>query len=199
MYPNFVSSEAVLASENLIFTQHANDLEAYNASLHPFIRNSVASMDFGPVLLNQRQNKNNDKGPVRKTTETFQLATAFLFQSPIQNFGITPGNVKESPAFLIDLLKRVPTTWDETAFIEGYPGKYCVLARRHHDQWYFVGINAEKQVKKITLKVSQRQSPELKLYSDKPTREAQLQMVRTNKKGEITVEIQPGGAFIITN
>ena len=52
MYPNFAGSEAVLASENLIFGQYANDTEAYNASLHPFIRNTVGSMDFGPVLLN---------------------------------------------------------------------------------------------------------------------------------------------------
>lgn len=97
MYPNFAGSEAVLASENLIFTQHANDHEAYNATLHPFIRNSVASMDFGPVLLNKQHNRNNDGGNRRKTTETFQMATAVLFQSPIQNFGITPNNLTENP------------------------------------------------------------------------------------------------------
>src|SRR5690606_34586128 len=151
MYPNFVGSEAVLASENLVFTQHANDTEAFNATLHPFIRNAVASMDFGPVLLNKQHNRQNNGGSVRRTTEIFQLATAVLFQTPVQNFGITPNNLNEYPASVIDFMKKVPTTWDETIHIDGYPGKYCVLARRHGDTWYVVGINAEKQEKTLTL------------------------------------------------
>jgi hypothetical protein len=75
-------SEAVLASENLIFTQHANDMEAFNACLHPFIRNATGCMEFGPVLLNKRHNRTNDGGSVRRTTDIFQLATAVLFQNP---------------------------------------------------------------------------------------------------------------------
>jgi hypothetical protein len=199
MYPNFASAEAVLASENLIFTQHANDFEAYNASLHPFIRNSVASMDFGPVLLNKRHNKTNDNGTVRKTTEVFQVATSILFQSPIQNYGVTPNNLQDCPPALLDLLKAIPTTWDETVFLDGYPGKYCVLARRHGDKWYITGVNAEKQVKKLTLKLPMVGNAALRLYTDKPTREAQLQTVRLNKKGEISVDIQPDGGIVIVN
>lgn len=199
MYPNFVSAEAVLASENLIFTQHANDFEAYNASLHPFIRNSVASMEFGPVLLNKRHHKTNDKGTVRKTTDVFQVATSILFQSPIQNYGVTPNNLQDAPAIMIDLLKAVPTTWDETVFLDGYPGKYCVLARRHGDKWYITGVNAEKQVKKLNLKLPMVGNGDLQLYTDKPTREAQLQKVRLNRKGEISVDIQPDGGFVIVN
>lgn len=199
MYPNFVSAEAVLASENLIFTQHANDFEAYNASLHPFIRNSVASMDFGPVLLNKRHSKTNDKGSVRKTTDVFQVATSILFQSPIQNYGVTPDNLQDCPAIILDLLKAVPTTWDETIFLDGYPGKYCVLARRHGDKWYITGVNAEKQVKKLTLRLPMVGDSALQLYTDKPTREAQLQQVRLNRKGEISVDIQPDGGFVIVN
>lgn len=62
MYPNYVGSEAVLASENLIFSQHSCDTEAYNASLHPFIRNAVGCMEFGGTLLNKRLNRGNDGG-----------------------------------------------------------------------------------------------------------------------------------------
>src|SRR5690606_30427481 len=115
-------SEAVLASENLIFTQEANDAEAYNATLHPFIRNAVGSMDFGPVLLNKRHDKANKNGKIRKTTETFQLATAILFQTPVQNFGITPNNLTDMPSHVIDFMKDIPTTWDQTVFLDGYPG-----------------------------------------------------------------------------
>lgn len=199
MYPNFVGSEAVLASENLIFTQHANDTEAYNACLHPFIRNSVASMDFGPVLLNKEHNKENKGGKIRKTTETFQLATAVLFQTPVQNFGITPNNLTEYPAFVIDFMKNVPTTWDETVFIDGYPGKYVVLARRHADKWYVVGVNAEKTVKKVEVNLPMLSGSKLSFYSDKSDRSPKMEKIELNKNGKMTLNIQPDGGIIITN
>ena len=53
MYPNFASAEAVVASENLYFGQYRCDREAFSATLHPFIRNTVAAMDFGGSTLNK--------------------------------------------------------------------------------------------------------------------------------------------------
>ena len=111
MYPNYVGSEAVLASENLIFTQHRCDTEAFNACLHPFIRNTVGCMEFGGTLLNKRMNKTNDGGTERKTTDVFQIATAVLFQNPIQNFALAPNNLTDAPKPIIDFMKDVPTTW----------------------------------------------------------------------------------------
>src|SRR5690606_35616865 len=69
MFPNFVGSEAVLASEMLVFVQDTRDQEAFYASLHPFIRNSVASMEIGGVILNKYLNKGNKKGQKRLTTD----------------------------------------------------------------------------------------------------------------------------------
>ena len=97
MYPNYAGSEAVLASENLIFSQHACDNEAFNATLHPFIRNAVGCMEFGGVFLNKRLNRGNDGGTTRRTTDIFQLATAVLFQNPIQNFALAPNNLADAP------------------------------------------------------------------------------------------------------
>jgi hypothetical protein len=197
MYPNFVGSEAVLASENLIFTQHANDTEAFNASLHPFIRNAVGSMDFGPVLLNKRHNRENNGGMIRKTTETFQLATAVLFQTPVQNFGITPNNLTEMPAHVIDFMKQVPTIWDETVLIDGYPGKYVVLARRNGDRWYIAGINAEKKVKELTLHLPMLSSEKWELHQDNKNRSPQHNVLPAPKDKQLKVTLQPDGGFII--
>jgi len=197
MYPNFVGNEAVLASENLIFTQHANDNEAFNASLHPFIRNAVGSMDFGPVLLNKRHNKKNDGGTIRKTTETFQLATAVLFQTPVQNFGITPNNLSDMPAHVIDFMKNVPTTWDNTVLIDGYPGKYCVLARQHRDIWYIAAINAEKVDKTITVSLPMLTASEVSLYSDLDDKSPQKAQLKLNKNKQVKLKILANGGAII--
>ena len=87
MYPNFASSEAVLASENLHFSQGSCDHEAFNATLHPFIRNTVGSMDFGGSALNKYYNADNaPRGSRRVTSDVYALATAVLFQSPVQHF-----------------------------------------------------------------------------------------------------------------
>lgn len=199
MYPNFAGSEAVLASENLIFSQHANDHEAYNATLHPFIRNSLASMDFGPVLLNKQHNRDNNGGHRRMTTETFQMATAVLFQSPIQNFGITPNNLTEQPSFVIAFLKEIPTLWDETLFIDGYPGKFAVLARRHGEQWYVAAINAGEEVKEVNIALPMLSGQIVSHYSDNKDRTPQLSRVSVGEEGEIRLTVQPGGGSILTN
>ena len=144
MYPNFVAAEAVLASENLHFGQGACDAEAFNACIHPFIRNTVGSMDFGGSALNKRYSADNQHGTVRKTSDVFAMATAVLFQSSVQHFALAPNNIYDAPAWAIQFMKDVPTLWDETRFIDGYPGKYVILARRSGDKWYIAGVTSDK-------------------------------------------------------
>lgn len=198
MYPNFVGSEAVLASENLIFTQYANDNEAYNATLHPFIRNSVGSMDFGPVLLNKRHNRTNDGGHTRKTTDIFQLATAVLFQTPVQNFAIAPNNLTDCAPLVIDFMKEVPTEWDDVVFVDGYPGKYVVLARRKGDSWYVAGINATKETIDVKANLPMMAGKKVSLYSDaKKDRSPQLTEISVKKNGDVKLTILPEGGVIL--
>lgn len=197
MYPNYVGSEAVLASENLVFDQHFDDLEAFNACLHPFIRNTVGCMEFGGTFLNKRYNRTNDSGTTRRTTDVFQLATAVLFQNPIQNFAITPNNLTDAPRLALDFLKEVPTTWDETVFLDGYPGKYCVLARRHGDRWYIAGINAQKEPLKLKLALPMlREGDRVAFYSDTKNHEPQLEQKTIQKPDETSVTIQPEGGIV---
>ena len=147
MYPNYVGSEAVRASENLVFLQYECDQEAQAACLHPFIRNSVGSMEFGGCFMNERLSKDNKGGTIRRTTDVFQIATCVLFQNPIQNFALAPNNLEDAPEVCLDFLREVPTTWDETRFIDGYPGEHVALARRKGDTWYVAAINAGAQTR----------------------------------------------------
>ncbi len=141
MYPNYVGSEAVLASENLRFSADFCKREAQNATLHPFVRNALGCMEYGGTFLNNYYNKANSGGHRRITSDVFQCATAILFQNPIQNFALAPNNLKDADRVLIDFMKDVPTTWDETVFIDGYPGKYIVLGRRSGKTWYIAAVN----------------------------------------------------------
>lgn len=197
MYPNYVGSEAVLASEMLIFSQHARDNEAFYATLHPFMRNTVGSMEFGGVLLNKFLTKENKEKNQRLTTDAFQLATAVLFQNPVQPFALTPNNLTDAPAFEIDFMKNVPTTWDDTRFIAGYPGKYAVVARRHGETWYVAGVNAEDKALKLTLDVSMLEDKQVTLISDKADGTPVQSDAQIDKTGKVAVTIQPKGGVII--
>lgn len=199
MYPNFVGSEAVLASEMLIFSQDVRNKEAFYASLHPFSRNAVASMEFGGVLLNKYLNKGNKEGQERLTTDAFQLATGVLFQNPVQMMALTPNNLEDVPQFELDFLRDLPTTWDETVFVDGYPGKFAVLARRHEQNWYVAGVNAEKSAKKLELDLPMLAGKTLRMYSDDKNKETYTDEIKVSKKGKVLVTIQPNGGFVITN
>lgn len=196
MYPNYVGSEAVLASENLIFQQHFCDEEAFNACLHPFIRNAVGCMEFGGCFLNKRLNKGNDGGTIRRTTDVFQLATTVLFQNPIQNFALAPNNLKDAPQLCLDFLKEVPTTWDETRFIDGYPGKYVVLARRNGEHWYVAAVNAGKEPLKLNLNLPMLAGKTVAFYIDDKQMNPQLKSQKIKADGSFQVVIAPQGGAI---
>lgn len=197
MYPNYIGSEAVLASEMLIFSQGVRETEAFNATLHPFIRNAVGSMEFGGVLLNKYLTKSNKDRNKRLTTDGFQLATAILFQNPVQMFGLTPNNLADVPKFEIDFMKTVPTTWDETIYIDGYPGKYTIIARRHGNRWYVAGTNAGKDMLALTIKLPMLSGKKLTLYNDDAAKVPFTKQVVINAIGNYNVEIQPSGGFVL--
>ena len=199
MYPNHMSSEAALVSENLVFGQYHADKEAQRSTLYPFIRNAVSAMDFGGVFFNKHFSKDGVSGTLRKTTDAFQIATSVLYQSGIQHFGITPNNLTEQPEFILDFMKKVPTVWDETRFIDGYPGKYCVVARRYGNQWYIAATNATGQPMKLNLSLLWLTNQQVSIIHDNEVRTAGLSQGTVNKKGILTIEMQPmGGAMIYT-
>ena len=200
MYPNFASSEAVLASENLHFSQGSCDNEAFNATLHPFIRNTVGSMDFGGSALNKYYNADNaPRGSRRVTSDVYALATAVLFQSPVQHFALAPNNLTDAPAWAIDFMKEVPTTWDEVRFIDGYPGKYVILARRHGDKWYIAGVNAQKETLQLKVNLPMFSNGEkVRLFSDDKALQGGVKQIEIGKKQELQLAIPCNGGVLIT-
>jgi len=205
MYPNYVGSEAVLASENIYFSQHYCDHEAENTATHPFIRNTIGCMEFGGSFMNKILGKDNKKGNIRRTTDTHELAQAVLFQNPIQNFAITPenlgmGGTTSTPAAKssMDFLRDVPTEWDEVQFIDGYPGKYCILARRHGDTWYVAGNNATGKNLELVLNLPMLDDKkEAAVYTDNIKNGNPIIKHQKIKPSKFKVAMPNNGGFVI--
>lgn len=166
MYPNFVASEAVLASENVFFNPYHAQNEGVELTLHPFIRNAVASMDWGGVIMNKYLSHDNKSRHRRATSDMFEIATAITNQSEVNCIAMQPNNLSELPAIELELLREMPTQWDETRFIDGYPGRYVVMARRHADRWYIAALNGTGEPLSLDLSLPMLDGTAFTLYTD---------------------------------
>ena len=198
MYPNYIASEAVLASENVYFNEGAAKSQPFDLTLHPFCRNAVGTIDWGGVIMNKYMSKDNKTRHTRKTTDAFEIASAFTNQTAIQCIAMQPNNLQELPQAELDFLKTIPTTWDETRLLDGYPGKYVVLARRHGTQWYVAGLNALKEPLTLTLDLAAFNVT--KQLCDQVDKKGTVTGISVSdvklKKGKIKVTIQPNGGFV---
>lgn len=202
MFPNFVGSEAVLASENVYFTDEAARREAFDLTLHPFCRNAVAAMDWGGTIMNRRMSRDNRSRHRRHTTDVFEMAAAVVNQSSLQCIAVQPNNLDELPPFELDFLRSVPARWDETRFVDGYPGRYVVLARRSGDRWFVAGLNATGSELNLTLSLPMLAGKAAVCYNDRAPRggsmaEARMTELNVSGRGSVKVSMQPGGGLIL--
>ena len=206
MYPNYVASEAALASENVFFSEYHARQEAFELTMHPFSRNALGAFDWGGVIMNRFMSKDNASRHPRHTSDVFEMATAITNQTFIQCVAMQPNNLSELPDFELDFLRRLPTTWDETRFIDGFPTQYIIMARRHQEQWYVAGLNATGRPLTVDLDLSQffTSADQLVLYADHPAAKGTLvpasfmKPLKPNGKGKARVTIQPNGGMIVT-
>ena len=199
MYPNYVASEAVLASENLFFGEGATFSEPFELTLHPFCRNATASMDWGGIIMNKWMSRDNKSRHTRKTTDIFEIASGITMQTSVQCVAMQPNNLEELPQFEMDFLRQLPTTWEETRFIDGYPGRYVVLARKSiSGQWFVAGLNAQKEPLTLTLDLPMfAQGQTLQYYVDSKDGVPTLTTLKIDKNGRAKVTIQPNGGMIL--
>ncbi len=135
-FPNLVTSEAVKGFEFVTFEQPNADTEATRAAMLPFTRNLFDPMDYTPTVLG------DIPGIERRTSNGFQLALPVLFWSGVQHLVATPAQMQSMPGFARDFLRRLPAAWDESRLVDGFPGRFVIIARRAGERWYVAGINA---------------------------------------------------------
>jgi len=146
-YPNLVSMEAIRGEEYVTFGQYFADQQPSHCTVIPFTRNLFDPMDFTPV------NFSGIPNITRRTTGGFEIALSILFTSGIQHIAETPTGMAAQKDFVKEYMSSLPETWDDVKFIDGFPGKFIVLARKKEDRWYIAGINGENSKCTITLNV----------------------------------------------
>jgi hypothetical protein len=147
-YPHLMTMEAIKGFEFITFDQRNADDEPAHAAMLPFTRNVFEPMDFTPVCLHKL-------GKTRlRTTPAFELALSVLFVSGIQHYPDTPEGMAMMPEYVQDFMRRVPSVWEDTKFLDGFPGQSVALARRGNGRWFVAGINGEGAPRDLTLDLS---------------------------------------------
>ena len=210
MYPNYVASEAMLASENVYFTEHHARQEGFELCTYPFTRNAVGSADWGGVLMNTHMSRDNKSRHPRYTSNVFEMASALIMQSSINAVVLCPNNLSELQPFELDFLRELPTTWDETRFLDGYPSRYVALARRHGSKWYVGALNGTQKPISMTLDLSMFANQTMTCLTDQPLKKSKKALdnaqqlptpvqkqLKVPQDGKVQITIQPMGGIII--
>jgi alpha-glucosidase len=190
-YPHLMTTEAVRGFEMITFGQGDADKAATHCAMLPFTRNAFDPMDFTPMNLYKIQTKVQ-----RKTSSAFELATSVLFLSGIQHFAESPEGMEHVPANIQQFLRDLPTTWDDVKFIDGFPGKYVVIARRHQNKWYIAGINSQQSEQTVELNLSSFKRQKASLITEGETSLSFIEK-KLNGKRLQKISMQPSGGFVL--
>lgn len=199
MYPNYIASEAALASENVFFTEHHAKKEGFEMTMHPFSRNAIGSFDWGGVIMNRYLSRDNHSRHPRYTSNVFELATAITNQTSVNCVEVTPQSDSTVNAVERAFLKDIPTTWSETKFIDGYPTRYAVIARQDavSGKWFVGGLNGLSKPLQLTFSLPMLAGQQVTLLTDGKNREAVEKTVKVGKDGKLKVSFQPMGGIVI--
>jgi hypothetical protein len=189
-YPNLMTMESIRGMEMITFWQGNADEEPAHATTIPYTRNAFDPMDFTPMVLYKIPNIN------RITTSAFELATPVIFLSGIQHMAETPEGMRHVPDFVKSFLQELPVNWDDVRFIDGYPGKLAVIARRSGNKWYVAGINGENKEKSLKLDLSFLKDYEGNIITD-GNEALSFAQKNISPQKETGITVKPYGGFVM--
>ena len=192
-YPNLMTAEAVKGFEMITFFQQVADAEPAHCAMLPFTRNAFDPMDFTPMCLYKIPRI------TRKTTGAFELALSVLFISGIQHYAERPEGMATIPLFVKTFLQQVPASWDDVKFIDGFPGKYVVLARKSGKNWWIAGINSEGTSKQLSLDLSfaGKDWKGTLISDDKNDSGFKQEQIVQHNKMPVEITMQANGGFVM--
>lgn len=193
-YPHMMSVEGVYGAEwynnNPVLTNRAAE---HNATL-PFTRNVAGPMDYTPGTFSDSQHPHI-------TSHSHELALPVIFESALQHMPDRPSTYDNLPETVKHLLSELPTAWDDTKLLAGYPGVEVVIARRKGDIWYIAGINGTDEPRTFhvpleTIPVSGKQVSLFKDGTDGRSFNIEENISLSDEEASLEIKCLPRGGFV---
>ena len=193
-YPHLMTVEGVYGAEwynnRPILTTRA---AKHNSTL-PFTRNVIGPMDYTPCTFSDSQHPHI-------TTHAHELALPVLYESALQHLADRPESYLAQPEEVKNFLSELPTAWDETRLLAGYPGQSVVMARCKEGTWYIGGLNGTEETYVQTMDWSflGEGNYSMLLFEDGNSKEEPWKIVQVEGKFDNFVKnlnLQPRGGFV---
>lgn len=181
-FPNEMTREAIRGLEN------QPPWATFNTIL-PFTRYLAGHADFTPVHFGKR---------IGETSWAHQIASAIVFTSPLLVYGADPKSMLENP--FVDLIKSIPSTWDETIVLpQSAIGELALFARRKGDTWFIAALNGTT-ARQVKIKLSFLSKGKYKAIIAKDEKTDQHtaikeELILSNNK-YLTVNLNAAGGFV---
>ncbi len=186
-YPNLMSTEGVYGAEWYNNVPTFTDKAACHNATLPFTRNVIGPMDYTPCTFSDSQHPHI-------TTNAHELALTVLFESGLQHLADKPESYFAQPDQVQQFLSELPSVWDETFLIDGYPGRFVILARRSGHRWYVAGINGLDVPQYFSVSLDFMQNDQkITAFADS---EHSSWDIRTMNKVPREIHLQPRGGFV---
>ena len=184
-YPNLLSTEGVYGAEWYNNVPHFTKKAASHNATLPFTRNVIGPMDYTPCAFSDSQHPHI-------TSNAHELALTVLYESALQHLADRPESFLSQPQEVQDFLGQLPTVWDETRYVSGYPGESCVLARRSGNTWYVAGINGTDSERTLTVPLNFVKGKTITLFAD-----GDLWAISHPAKLPKQITCKPRGGFVL--
>ena len=186
-WPNLLSTEGVYGAEWYNNVPTFTDKAASHNTTLPFTRNVIGPMDYTPCAFSDSQHPHI-------TSLAHELALTVLYESGLQHLADRPESFLAQPKEVQDFLGQLPTVWDETRYVSGYPGESAVLARRSGNTWYVAGINGKDAPQILKTNLSFMGKGSVQMFVDDASGKWQISTI---SKLPSQIECQPRGGFVM--
>lgn len=200
-YPNVLSYEGVLGLENNKVGRRDSPVDR---SVFAFTRLLAGPMDYTPGAFDNATEDGfvaRNSSPMAMGTRAQQLALYVIFESAFPMVSDSPQMYKGQPAF--QFIKDVPTSWDETRVLNGRPGEFATVARRHADEWDLGSMtNWEERTLKVPLSFLGPGTYTAQTYEDAPgaatnPKDVMVRDIDVSASTTLTLHLAPGGGAAI--
>jgi alpha-glucosidase len=198
-WPNMITREGVMGNEYYKFSNKMSP--EHNVKL-AFTRMLAGQMDYTPGgFMNVTKEQFKQQTPALVwNTRTAELSKFVIYESPLTVVCDHPDNILNQPG--ADLLKIVPTTWDDIKFVGGYPGDYVAIAKRSGDKW-FLGVMNNSIGKTVEIKTDFLPSGNYEAEtwsdtknSDKEPKELKKSTLAIKSGGTLKIALAKNGGFV---
>ena len=187
-WPNLLTTEGVYGAEWYNNVPHFTKRAASHNATLPFTRNVVGPMDYTPCAFSNSQHPHI-------TSNAHELALTVLFESGLQHLADRPESFLAQPQEVQTFLGQLlPTVWDETRYISGYPGESVVLARRSGKTWYVAGINGKDEPQTLATDLKFLGKGSAQMFADDANGQWQISTIT---KLPSQIECLPRGGFLL--